>query len=251
MRAFRDSYLVEFGERPLKILDVGSAAVLGSISYRDLFATQSWHYVGLDTQPGPNVDVVAAEPYHWRDFANASFDVVVSGQAFEHIEWPWLTMVEIARVLKPNGLSAITAPSGGHVHRYPTDCWRYYPDAFPALAKYAGLSVIENDVDFSFVFKGCAEWGDAFAILQKPAQLDVNPRTRPSLVAAGASAHPTVDAAEIPIVSAPFSDVVPSLDALAKCNALEQRAAAGFAWRWQLAGAISEPLFGRFAHHSA
>ena len=231
MRAFRDSYLVDLRERPLKILDVGSAAVLGSISYRDLFATQSWHYVGLDTQPGPNVDVVATDPYRWRDFADASFDVVVSGQAFEHIEWPWLTIVEIARVLKPNGLAAITAPSGGHVHRYPTDCWRYYPDGFPALAKYAGLSVIENDVDFSFVFKECAEWGDAFAILQKPAQPYVNPRTR----ATGASVQTTVDATEMPIVSAPFRAAVPSLEALAKCNALEQRAAAGFAWRWQLA----------------
>ena len=215
MRAFRDSYLVEFAGRPLRILDVGSAAVLGSISYRDLFATKSWRYVGLDAQPGPNVDVVATDPYAWRDFADASFDVAISGQAFEHIEWPWLTMSEIARVLKPNGLAAITAPSGGHVHRYPTDCWRYYPDGFPALAKYAGLSVVENDVDFSLAFGECAEWGDAFAILQKPAQ--------PNVGMARAS------------VSAPFVAAMPSLDALAKCNARQRSAPVGLAWRWQLA----------------
>jgi hypothetical protein len=43
------------------------------------------------------------------------------GQAFEHIEWPW----EVSRVLRPVGFAAITAPpSSGHVHQYPTDCWR-------------------------------------------------------------------------------------------------------------------------------
>jgi hypothetical protein len=37
---------------------------------------------------------------------------VVSGQAFEHIEFIWLTILEIARVLKTNGLAVIIARRG-------------------------------------------------------------------------------------------------------------------------------------------
>lgn len=207
MRAFRDSYLTEMRTRPLRILDVGSASVNGVGSYRDLLATSHWQYVGLDVKTGLNVDVVADDPYRWKELPDASFDVVVSGQAFEHIEWPWLTMQEIARVLKPNGLAAITAPSSGRVHRYPTDCWRYYPDGLPALAKYTHLSVVENEVDFSGVFKECAEWGDAFAVLQKPPG----------------------DAAS------PFESCMTSRGAIAKCAEAESKIPASFAWRWKLA----------------
>ena len=153
MQAFRDAYLAEARNLRLKILDVGSASIDGVGTYRDLFATDNWEYFGLDTQPAPNVDIAVSDPYHWRELREASFDVVISGQAFEHIEWPWLTIMEIARVLRPAGFAAITAPSSGHVHRHPTDCWRYYPDGFPALSKFGGLTLLENDVDFSFVFR--------------------------------------------------------------------------------------------------
>jgi SAM-dependent methyltransferase len=238
MRAFRDTYLIGANDQPLRILDVGSASILGSTTYRDLFAMRGWEYVGLDAETGPNVDVAVKDPYSWTELTDASFDVVISGQAFEHIEWPWLTMMEIARVLKPRGLAAITAPSSGHAHRYPTDCWRYYPDGFPALAKYAGLSVIENDVDFGYVFKESADWGDAFAILQKPAHSDGEARTwtkRRAAARASAGRTGDMDEAKVPAADAPFDAALSSRDALARCYELERRTSAGFGWRWKLA----------------
>jgi SAM-dependent methyltransferase len=167
MAAFRDAYLNDRG-KPLTILDVGSAVVEGGPSYRELFVAAPWRYIGLDTARGDNVDIVPSDPYRWDMLPDESVDVVVSGQAFEHIEFPWLTIVEIARILRPGGLAAITAPSAGPVHRFPLDCWRYYPDALPALARFARLEIIESHWDRSYAWPENAFWGDAFAILQKP-----------------------------------------------------------------------------------
>jgi SAM-dependent methyltransferase len=237
MQAFCDVYLAEMKDTPLKILDVGSAAIDGTVTYRDIFTTARWEYLGLDASPATNVDLTVEDPYHWREFPDASFDLVISGQAFEHIEWPWLTMMEIARVLKPAGLAAITAPSGGHVHRFPTDCWRYYPDAFPALASYSGLSVIENDVDFSYAFRECAPWGDAFTILQKPVLSDDEARewTRRRVAArlsAGRSDGSDSSGAHAP---APFQPELTSRNALRNRAEAEQKRVDSFSWRWWLA----------------
>ena len=93
----------------------------------------------MDLSEGENVDLVLSDPYSWSEIRSSSVDVFVSGQAFEHIEFFWQTMLEIARALKPGGLCCIIAPSGGPEHKYPLDCWRFYPDGFRALARYAGL----------------------------------------------------------------------------------------------------------------
>jgi len=81
--------------------------------------------------------------FSWKDVKTDSVDVLISGQAFEHIEFFWVTMIEIARVLKPGGLCCIIAPSSGFEHRYPVDCWRFYSDGFSALARFARLKALE------------------------------------------------------------------------------------------------------------
>ena len=168
MHAFRQVYLSEYTGKKCAILDVGSASFGGDDGYRPIFVEPDWNYTGLDVTAAHNVDLVVANAYRWDEVADSSVDIAVSGQAFEHIAWPWLTMMEIARVLRAGGLAAITAPSAGHVHRYPLDCWRYYPDGFPALAAYAGLRVVEQHVDTSFAFPESAFWGDVFVVLRRP-----------------------------------------------------------------------------------
>lgn len=120
-----------------RVLDVGSYGVNGT--YKEIFASQPFEYVGLDMQAGPNVDIVPANPYIWKEIASDSFDVVISGQAFEHIEFFWLTMKEIARVVRPGGLICIIAPRGFGFHRYPVDCYRFDVDGMVALARYCNL----------------------------------------------------------------------------------------------------------------
>ena len=141
MLAFRNKYLDSKKNEALLILDLGSLDVNGS--YREYFDTSSWTYRGIDMVPGNNVDIILKNPYNWREVKSNSVDVLISGQAFEHIEFFWITMLEVARVLKTGGLCCIIAPSGGPEHRYPVDCWRFYPDGFSAMAHFAGLEVID------------------------------------------------------------------------------------------------------------
>lgn len=149
----------------LKIVDIGSYDVNGS--YRPLFEDDGWIYIGVDLTPGPNVNVVLRSPYR-LPFPTQSIDLLVSGQAFEHIEFFWLTWLEMTRVLKPGGLIFLIAPSRGPEHQYPIDCWRFYPDGFKALARYAGLELLEAHTDWEpHSDPGSAPWGDTVGVFRK------------------------------------------------------------------------------------
>lgn len=168
MTCFRDQFLNDKQNQTLQIADLGSYDVNGS--YRFLFANPVWHYQGLDVSAGPNVDIVLNDPYCWRALASNSMDVVISGQAFEHIEFFWLTVLELSRVLKPGGLCCLIAPSGGPEHRYPVDCWRFYRDGMRALMHYAGLDVL--DVYTNQKVDGWGDdsglWQDSIVVARQP-----------------------------------------------------------------------------------
>lgn len=132
-------------DKELKILDLGSRVVKGQEklgSYRQLITNNKWNYIGVDTDTGENVDIVLKDGYKFP-FKDEEFDVIISGQTLEHIEYPWVWMTELARILKKRGLCCIIAPAVIHEHRYPIDTYRYYPDGMKALAKWSGLTVLE------------------------------------------------------------------------------------------------------------
>lgn len=168
MEQFRQRYLEPLGEVPLRIIDLGSQDVNGS--YRPLFAGPKWEYRGLDLSPGKNVGIVLADPYRWNAVASGTVDVCISGQALEHIPYFWLIALEIERVLKPGGLCCIIAPSGGYEHRYPVDCWRFYPDGFAALALFARLDIEEVYTDWTpgTYPDDSAVWKDSVLVARKP-----------------------------------------------------------------------------------
>jgi len=143
MRQFREQHLQEKEETPLKILDLGSLDVVGNFTYKEIFNCPNWTYTGVDMAAGKNVDIILKNPYDWREIKNNSVDVFVSGQAVEHVEYVWILMLEVFRVLKPGGICCIIAPAGGFEHRYPVDCWRFYPDGLNALAKFSRMTTIE------------------------------------------------------------------------------------------------------------
>jgi len=150
----------------LSIIDIGSYDVNGS--YKQFFDASRWHYTGVDLSAGPNVDVVLESPYR-LPFASHSVDVIVSGQAFEHVEFFWLTWLEMVRVLKPGGFIFLVAPSRGPEHRYPQDCWRFYPDAWHALAKYGSLELVSATTDWEPHPSECsAAWGDTVGVFRQP-----------------------------------------------------------------------------------
>ena len=152
------------------ILDVGSYNVNGS--YKELFEEERFSYIGLDMEQGPNVDIVPASTYEWKEIEDDTYDVVISGQAFEHIEFFWLTMTEIARVTKKNGLICIIAPNGFEEHRYPVDCWRFHTDGMIALTRYCKLKLIHAhtnaapDTSFRKWYSGSES--DSMVVASKP-----------------------------------------------------------------------------------
>lgn len=168
MRSFRERFLDNLKDRPLSIIDIGSCDVNGS--YRQLFDEPLWTYCGVDLGPGKNVDVVVKNPYYWREIKSNSADVIISGQAFEHIEYIWLTMLEVYRVLKRGGICCIIAPSAGPEHRWPVDCWRIYHDGFMALSRFASIEPVEvyTQSDFSPFTDGSKNWKDCVYIGRKP-----------------------------------------------------------------------------------
>ncbi len=141
MEWFVNNYIKE-GRK--KVLDIGSYNVNGC--YKGLFYGKDIEYVGLDIEEGPNVDVVMDSPYNWTSIEDESFDYIISGQAFEHIEYPWLTMKEIYKKLKPEGIICIIAPSSTEEHRYPFDCYRFFSDGLGALAEWANFEILDVSV---------------------------------------------------------------------------------------------------------
>jgi len=151
-----------------KVLDVGGADVNGS--YSDLFPKDTFRYLGVDLQPGPGISVVLDDPNRFP-LEDKSIDVVVSGQMLEHCANFWLVFTEMVRVVKDDGYIFMIAPSSGPIHRYPVDCYRFYPDSFQALADYAGCYLIDRWMD------GRGPWQDLIGVFSRTPR----PRNRKSL----------------------------------------------------------------------
>ena len=126
------------------VLDVGGADINGS--YREVFPSPPFRYLVADTAPGPVIDIVLSDPYR-IPLADCSLDIVISGQAMEHIEFFWRTFEEMVRVTRSDGFIFLILPSAGPMHRYPVDCYRFLPDAYDALAKHAGCTRVESWLD--------------------------------------------------------------------------------------------------------
>lgn len=120
--------------KPESIVEIGSYDLCGGPMKSA--AKHPCVYVGMDLVPGNGVDVVMHDPYV-IPAENGVYDAAVSTSTFEHVEFFWLTFLEMVRVVRPGGLIYINAPSNGPFHQHPVDCWRFYPDAGQALAKWA------------------------------------------------------------------------------------------------------------------
>ena len=169
MQYFKETYLNPNEE--LKILDIGSFDKDGNYNYGLILNEKKWTYHGLDLKPGNNIDIVVENAYDWEDeIEDETYDLVISGQAFEHIEFFWLTLEQVKRVLKPGGLFFLIVPSTGPVHKNPYDCYRFNENAMKAMAKYINLRVIEYGTNFD---KISDPWYDTFLVAKKSENTDI------------------------------------------------------------------------------
>lgn len=128
-----------------RILEVGSYDVDGSL--RPIL--QSWnpsHYVGVDIQDGPGVDVICGAENIAAEFGQESFDIVISTELLEHVR-DWRTVVSnIKRVCRRNGLLLITTRSYGFpYHAYPSDFWRFECSDMEAIFSDCVIDALERD----------------------------------------------------------------------------------------------------------
>lgn len=154
------------------VVDIGAQDVNGSL--REVCPSHC-KYIGVDFVAAKGVDVVLQDPYK-LPFDDSSVDIVVSSSCFEHSEMFWVLFLDILRVLKPSGLFYLNVPSNGSIHRYPVDCWRFYPDSGNALVTWAKRNNYPSILLESFTGRqgntgdaGMDRWNDYVAVFLKDA----------------------------------------------------------------------------------
>jgi len=135
-----DNFISAYCSVPGKFLDVGGD---GSI-IRSFVESIGHKYQSLNL--GRGTINVEEDPWHWPMIPDNEYDYVISITAFEHIEFPWLTFLEMVRVTKHNGIIYILAPSSGGIHPNPLDCYRYFPDSMRAFAKWGKVELISTKI---------------------------------------------------------------------------------------------------------
>ncbi|MBC5784857.1 methyltransferase domain-containing protein [Ramlibacter sp. USB13] len=161
------------GTGPKRVVDIGSQDVNGSLRS---VAPADCEYIGLDFVEGKGVDVRITDPYN-LPLETGYADVCVSSSCYEHSEFFWLAFLENMRILKPGGLFYLNVPSNGYFHRYPVDCWRFYPDSGTALQNWGRRNGYPVTLLESFVGKQKnADWNDFIAVFAK----DDDPQRLPS-----------------------------------------------------------------------
>jgi SAM-dependent methyltransferase len=117
---------------PGPILEIGSQQVPGQeeiADLRPLFPDK--RFLGVDITPGRGVDFVA--DVESLPQADASVGTVIAMNTLEHVPHFWRAFDEIHRVLRPDGALLVSCPFYFHIHSYPSDYWRFSPEALALL----------------------------------------------------------------------------------------------------------------------
>jgi SAM-dependent methyltransferase len=148
----------------LAALSAGRVAELGArarsgVTYRHL-VPDHLDYLGIDIEPGPNVDLVGDIHLLSVFIERNSLDGVLSIATFEHLAMPWKAAVEINRVLKPGGLCYIASHQSFPLHEEPWDFWRFSDSAWQALFNEAtGFEILDVAMGESAAITGRALTG--------------------------------------------------------------------------------------------
>jgi len=124
---------------PYRLLDVGC----GQKPYAPLFAPHVRSYVGVDPVENPDAEIRGA--VEDLPVADASYDVVLCIQVFEHCDDPARAVSELARVTAPGGRVLVSTHGVMAYHPSPTDYWRWTHAGLEKLfrehADWASVSV--------------------------------------------------------------------------------------------------------------
>ena len=110
-----------------------------------VFPEDRFTYDNMDIVP--EIASVVGDITSCPELPDASYDVIVSVDVFEHLKQPWLAAAEIKRLLAPGGLVYTSTLFSWRYHPCPVDFWRYTPEALKFL--FEGLVVLECDFDLT------------------------------------------------------------------------------------------------------
>ena len=122
-----------------KVLEIGAGASGGWVKFFPNMTT-------LDIAEEKRPDVVG--DVHSLPFEDATYDVIVCSEAYEHFYNPFVATAEIFRVLKPGGLLLVTTRFMFPVHDAPHDYFRFTPYGMRELFKDFEITGegVESDV---------------------------------------------------------------------------------------------------------
>jgi len=118
-------------------LDVSEEKGFGNL--RPFFANKE--YVGCDIREGPGVDRIL--DLHRIDLPSESVGTVLVPDTLEHVEFPRKAINEVHRILKANGIFVLSSVMKFPIHNFPSDYWRFTPEAFKSLLKPFAFSFVE------------------------------------------------------------------------------------------------------------
>jgi SAM-dependent methyltransferase len=129
-----------------QVLEIGGHQRDGSAI--SVFPAPRFRYSNLNIEAADIPNTVVADITDCRYvIPDASFDLVVSSDVFEHIDRPWLAAAEIARILKPGGLAITHTLLSWRNHPRPIDYWRFSKECLEFL--FADLECLETGYDLS------------------------------------------------------------------------------------------------------
>ena len=111
------------------------------------FTSFSYFALDLEEQPDSPVAVEVGDITKCPHIPDNTYDFIFSLDVFEHINRPWLAGQEIARILKPGGVTVHSTLFSWRYHPCPGDYFRYTPEGLAEL--FPELECIHKSFDYT------------------------------------------------------------------------------------------------------
>jgi SAM-dependent methyltransferase len=141
INAHLTSLLAQSGITCGQVLEIG-----GRAHPRGQLFGESYSYINLDLDHSDE-GTIAGDITNCPEIPDASFDVVLSVDVFEHLDRPWLAASEISRILAPGGLVYTSTLFSWRYHPCPIDFWRFTPEALEFL--FGDLILLDKGFDLT------------------------------------------------------------------------------------------------------
>jgi hypothetical protein len=134
------------------VLEIGSKKY-GPVSqnYRSLFVNRGV-YIGCDMQPGEGVDVVADLTADFETLPSLlremRFGTILCLSVMEHVRDIYAFAANLQRLLADDGVAFVSVPWVWRFHGYPSDYWRFSPEALKFLFEPLTIDPLNSCVSY-------------------------------------------------------------------------------------------------------